>query len=145
MNKYFCSIGNDLANEIPYTPNPLLNNEYTVNAHESTFRFSEISAHDVAQAMNQMKAIKISSYFLKLAIPYVSKSIAQLLNISTRNSIFPESWKTTSVTPFFKEGDKSERSNYRPILVIPVLTRLEKLIFNQLYKYLNDNNLSSQE
>ena len=121
MNKYFCSIGNDLANEIPYTPNPLLNNEYTVNAHESTFRFSEISAHDVAQAMNQMKTTKsvgtdkISSYFLKLAIPYVSKSIAQLLNISTRNCIFPESWKTARVTPIFKEGDKSEPSNYRPI------------------------------
>ena len=53
MNKYFCSIGNDLANEIPYTPNPLLNNEYTVNAHESTFRFSEISAHDVTLVMNE--------------------------------------------------------------------------------------------
>ena len=152
MNKYFCSIGNDLANEIPYTPNPLLNNEYTVNTHESTFRFSEISAHDVAQAMNQMKTTKsvgtdkISSYFLKLAIPYVSKSIAQLLNISTRNCIFPESWKTARVTPIFKEGDKSEPSNYRPISVLPVLTRLfEKLIFSQLYKYLNDNNLLSQE
>ena len=82
INKYLCSNGNDLANEIPNTPNPLLNNEYTVNAHESTFRFSEISAHDVTQAMNQMKTTKssgtdkISSYFLKLAIPYASKSIA---------------------------------------------------------------------
>ena len=117
MNKYFRSIGNDLANEIPYTPNPLLNNEYTVNAHESTFRFSEISAHEVTQAMNQMKTAKsvgtdkISSYFLKLAIPYVSKSIVQLLNIATRNSIFPESWKTTRVTLIFKEGDKGEPSN----------------------------------
>ena len=152
MNKYFRSIGNDLANEIPYTPNPLLNNEYTVNAHESTFRFSEMSAHEVRQAMNQMKITKsvstdkISSYFLKLAVPYVSKSIAQLLNISTRNSIFPESRKTARVTPIFKEGDKGEPSNYRPISVLPVLTRLfEKLILNQLYKYLNDNNLSSQE
>ena len=80
---------------IPLTP--LLNNEYTVNAHVSTFRFSDISAHEVTQAMNQMKTKesvgtdKTSSYFLKLAVPYVSKSIAQLLNISTRNSIFPES------------------------------------------------------
>ena len=62
-----------------------------------------------------------------------SKSIAQLLNISTRNSIFPESWKTARVTPIFKEGDKGEPSSYRPISVLPVITRLfEKLIFNQL-------------
>ena len=141
MNKYFCSIGNDLANEILYTPNPLLNSEYTVNAHDATIIFSEISAHDVTQAMNQMKTTKsvgidkISSYFLMLAMPYVSNSIAQLLNISTRNSIFPESWKTARVNPIFKEGDKSERSNYRPISVLPVPTRLfEKLI---LISYIN--------
>ena len=152
MNKYFCSIGNDLGIEIPNTPNPLINNEYTVNAPELTFSFSEISAHDVTQAMNQMKTAKsdgtdkISSYFLKLAIPFVSTYIAQLQKISTRNSIFPKSWKTARVTTIFKEGDKSERSNYRPISVLPVLTRLfEKLIFNQQYKFLNDNNLLSQE
>ena len=130
----------------------LLNNKGTVNANESTFRFSEISAHEVAQAMNQMKTTKsvgtdkISSYFLKLAIPFVSKSIAQLLNISTRNSVLPESWKTAKVASIYKEGDKGEPSTYRPISVLPVLTRLfEKLILNQLYKYSNDNNLLSQE
>ena len=122
------------------------------NTHDATFRFSEISAHDVTQALNQMKTTnsagtdKISSYFLKLAIPYVSKSIAELRNISTRNCIFPESWETTKLTPILKEGGKSERSNYRPISVLPVLTRLfEKLTFNQLSKYLNGNDLLSKE
>ena len=60
--------------------------------------------------------------------------------------MFPELWTTARVTPIFKEGDKGEPSNYRPISVLPVLAgRLEKLIFNQLYKYLNDSNLLSQE
>ena len=91
--------------------------------------------------MNQIKTTKsvgtdkISSNFLKLGMPYVSNSIAQLLNITTRNSIFPESWKTARVTPIFKEGDKSERSNYRPISVLPVLTRLLKNSF--LISYAN--------
>ena len=88
---------------------------------------------------------KISSYFLKLAMPYVSRYIAQLPNISTRNSIFPDSWKTARGTPIFKASDKSERFNYRRIPVLPALTRLfEKIIFNQLCKYLNDKNLLSQ-
>ena len=43
------------------------------------------------------------------------------------------------VSPIFKDGYKTEKSNYRPILVLPVVSRLfEKLVFNQLYKYLND-------
>ena len=64
------------------------------------------------QAMNQMKTSKIvgtdkiSSYFLKLAMPYASNFIAQLLNISTRNSRFPESCKTARVTPIFKKAKK---------------------------------------
>ena len=49
---------------------------------------------------------KISSYFLKLAMSYISNYIAQLLNTSTRNCIFPELWKTARVTPIFKEVDK---------------------------------------
>ena len=109
MNRYFCSISINLANEIPYAPNPLLNSKKTVNAHDVNFN---ISAHDVTQAMNQMKTTKsvatdkISSYFLKLAMPYVSNCTAQLLNISTRNSIFLESWKTGRVTLFSKKAIK---------------------------------------
>ena len=102
--------------------------------------------------MNQTKTTKsvgtekISSYSLKLAVPYVSKSIAKLLNISTSISKLPESWKTAKATSIFKEGDKGERSNYGPISVLPVLTRLyEKVIFNQQYKFFNDSNLLSQE
>ena len=79
-------------------------------------------------------------------MPYVPKSIAQLLNISASNSIFPESWKAARATPIFKDGDNSELSNYRPISILPVLIRLfGKLIFNQLYTYLNENNVLSQE
>ena len=68
--------------------------------------------------MNQMKTTKsagtdkISSYFLKLATPYVSISIAKPLSISNRNSIFPGLWKAARVAPIFKEGDKTERSTY---------------------------------
>ena len=152
MRKYFCSLGNDRANEILYIPSPLLNGEYTVNADDATFSFSEILEHDVTQAINQVMTTKsvgndkISSYFLKLAMAYASKSIAHLLNISPIKSIFPESWRTARVAPIFKECYKSERSTYRSISVLPVLARLfEKLIFDQLYKYLNENNLLSQE
>ncbi len=85
-------------------------------------------------------ADNISSYFLKLALSFIENSLALLFNSSIITSRFPDLWKVTRVTPIFKDGDKAEKSNYRPISVLPVISRLfEKLITNQLYQYMNDN------
>ena len=82
----------------------------------------------------------ISNYFLKLALPFIEDSLVYLFNTSFETSLFPDPWKIARVSPIFKDGDKTEKSNYRPISVLPVVSRLfEKLVFNQLYQYLNDN------
>ena len=86
----------------------------------------------------------ISSFFLKLALPYIAKSLLQIFNTSLETGKVPYSWKTARVAPIFMDGDKSLQSNYRPISVLPVVSRLfEKLVFNQLYKYLDSNGLLS--
>ena len=83
----------------------------------------------------------MSSYFLKLALPFIENSLAFLFNTSIETSQFPDSWKVARVTPIFKEGDKTEKSNYRPISVLPVISRLfEKLLFDQLYQYMKYEN-----
>ena len=77
-------------------------------------------------------------------MPFVAKSLLTIFNTSLETSKFPDTWKTARVAPIFKDGDKSIRSNYRPISVLPVVSRLfEKLVFNQLYKYLDSNRLLS--
>ena len=82
----------------------------------------------------------ISSYSLKLALPFIENSLAFLFNTSIETSRFPESWKVARVTLIFKEGDKAEKFNYRPISVLPVISRLfGKLVSNELYQYMNDN------
>ena len=56
----------------------------------------------------------------------------------------PTEWKTARVTPVFKKGVKSDLNNYRPISVIPVVSKVfEKIVYDQLYQYLNDNKLLS--
>ena len=57
-------------------------------------------------------------------------------------SLYPDSWKLANVTPIFKKGDKQSANNYRPISLLPICGKmLEKIIFNNLYSYLNANNL----
>ena len=83
----------------------------------------------------------ISSFFLKLAMPVVANSLSILFNKSIEHGVFPDSWKTARVAPIYKAGPADERSNYRPISVLPLISRLfEKLVYSQIYNYLNENN-----
>ena len=111
-----------------------------------------ISEQNIGDAIGKIKTAKsfghdnISNYFLKLALPFTSESLAHLFNIAIETSTFLDSWKIARVTPFFKEGDKCERSNYHPISVLPVIARLfEKLAFDQLYRYFDENGFLSPD
>ena len=152
MNNFFCSIGKDLADKIDSVPNPLLTGEYEVKANKAKFNFRTIEVKEVRAAFAKIKTAKsfgidnISSYFLKLALRFIENSLAFLFNTSIETSQFPDSWKVARVTPIFKEGDKTEKSNYRPISVLPVISRLfEKLVFDQLYQYMKENGLFSPD
>ena len=77
-------------------------------------------------------------------MPYVENSLAYIFNTSLERNKFPDDWKTARVTTIFKNGKKSDKSNYCPISVLPVISRLfEKLVSNQLYQYLDHNRLLS--
>ena len=148
MNDYFCTIGQELADEIDQSPNPRLVGDYMINEGNKAMKFTKISEQHIRDAIDKTKTSKgfgndnISSYFLKLALPYIIKSLACMFNRSLENREFPALWKTARVIPIFKEGDKNAKENYRPISVLPVVSRLfERLLYNQLYQHLNTNDL----
>ena len=152
MNDYFCTIGTNLAKNIEETVNPLLSGKYQIKSSAPKFRFKSITCKDIRAAIAKSINSKsfgtdtISSYFLKLALPLLENSMAMLFNTSLETSIFPDIWKIARVALIYKEGDKSEKTNYRPISVLPVISRLfERLIYNQLYQHLTSNNLLANE
>ena len=85
---------------------------------------------------------KIPCKLLKIAADIVAPSLTSIFNQSISVGIFPIDWKLARVSPVFKKGKKSDLNNYRPISVIPIVAKIfEQIIYNQLYKYLNDNSL----
>ena len=120
--------------------------DYFQNINVAKSIFKSIQVQQIREAIGKLKTSKsfgddgISSYLLKLAMPFIEDSLVYLFNTSLETSQFPDPWKIARVSPIFKDGDKTEKSNYRPISELPVVSRLfEKLVFNQLYQYLNGN------
>ena len=82
------------------------------------------------------------------------ENFSQLPNLSiahrvaTCNNLFLVLFLIVSIQAgiFFRHGDKCEKSNYRPISLLPVISRLfEKRVYTRLYQYLNSNNLLVNE
>ena len=54
----------------------------------------------------------------------------------------PTEWKLARVIPIFKKGKRQDVNNYWPISIIPTVAKVfEKIIYDQFFKYLNDNDL----
>ena len=84
----------------------------------------------------------ISARLLKEACPEIVPSLTHIINLSIRCGYFPDEWKISKVLPLYKEDIKSDPNNYRPISILPVVSKIiEKVIFKQLYEYLTHNNL----
>ena len=148
MNHFFCNIGKDLRAKIPATKNPLLNGDFGDKIVSSLFSSSPLNKEKVLKAFLKVKTSNgygtdmISSFFLKTGIEILAASLIQRFNWSMSLGHFPDNWKTARVAPIFKKGSTQDKSNYRPISVLPVVSCLfEKLVFDQLYSYFNDNKL----
>ena len=148
MSEYFRSIGKNLASKIEDAPISLLACDSVVNKKSTRFKFKHISALDIRDAVTKLKTAKsfgndtISSYFLKLALPFMETSLAIMFNTSIETSRFPKFWKLARVNPIFKGGDRSDKSNYCPLSMLSVISRdFEKLIADQLYQHMNENNI----
>ena len=62
------------------------------------------------------------------------------------SGIFPDDWKCARVTPLFKQGERSDLNNYRPISVIPVIAKVfERIVYDQLYRFLTKEDVISKQ
>ena len=82
----------------------------------------------------------ISARMLKNTAPSITPSLTKLLNLSIQSGRFPEAWKLSSVVPIPKGNEHETPSNYRPISLLSVTSKLLERHFHQLITdHLSDN------
>ena len=70
----------------------------------------------------------------------MSPKLSRVYRHLFKNSLFPDERKIGNITPVPKGALSADSSNYRPITILPVMSKVaEKLIFKPLYKYLEAN------
>ena len=138
FNNVFTTIGPDLANNI-IIPTKTSVYDYLISRNKKSMFLSPIDECEVIYVVNGCKS-KTSTdcddiYFrhIKSVNTSIVKPITHIFNLSFQTGTFPEQMKIAKVIPLFKSGSKNCFNNYRPISLLPQLSKiLEKLYSNRL-------------
>ena len=80
----------------------------------------------------------IGPKILKISANVIAPSLTCIVNKSIISGEFPNFWKEAKVKPLFKSGSKCDVNNYRPISILPTISKLiEKWVNNQFLEYLS--------
>jgi len=83
---------------------------------------------------------EISTKIIKISKPFIIFPFISICNKMLVQGIYPERLKFSLIKPIYKSGDKYSPSNYRPISLLPVFSKIfEKVIYKRLFDHLNSN------
>lgn len=82
----------------------------------------------------------ISCKLLKMTKNVIAESLCDIINKSLSTGVVPREWKKARVVPIFKSGDISSLNNYRPISILPIVSKIiERAVHQQLSEFLDVN------
>ena len=146
FNKYFVDIGPELANKIPtdtiQNPNSMPNLDL-----RDTFFLTPTTENEIYSIINNLKP-KTSTGIDEISCKLIKQScniipaLTYIINLSMERGHVPEDMKLAKVIPIYKNKEKDNLQNYRPISLLPAFSKiLENVIYKRLYAYFNAKKL----
>ena len=148
FNNFFSNIGSTLANKIPKSNKDHIHYLNKINKEFTRSLFlSDISEDDIIKIINGLRNCSAGPDLIKPMT--LQKGVLPLLHIyqlSFQNGIFPDELKLAKVVPIFKKEDESKLTNYRPISLLSVFSKiLERLMANRLVDFIEKYSILSEE
>ena len=141
FNKFFISIGPELASNISCSVNPL---SYIINVNNSIV-VPFVVQNEIRCIISDMKNSspgwdEIPPQYAKLFVNFYIEPLTYIINLSLMEGVFPSELKVAKVIPVFKGGDSSILSNYRPISVLTLFSKIfEKVVYKSVLRFMDDN------
>ena len=150
---FFANLSSNLVKNLP-TPTSIfgmdsVQNYYShLNLQNKLFVLEPTSKEVVLKLLEEINPSKavgidnISGKFLKDGAFILADQITNLCNLSIRLSRFPRKCKIAKLKPLYKKGSKLEAKNYRPISLLPLVSKIfEKIIHIQTQCFLDENKI----
>ena len=130
-----------MAGKIPNTEKSF---QDFLTSHNEKIQFEELNFDESEEAFKSLKQSKttsfddLSSNIIIDAYDSLKNILFHVFKVSTKQGILPNSLKIAKVTPIFKSGAEDNVSNYCPISILYVVSKvLERIMYNRVYNYLD--------
>ena len=111
----------------------------------SSFSFKQVTESSIALFLRKINPHKATGYdhipgkIIRIAHQELSSPITSLINNAISANAFPSVMKCAEISPGFKKDDNLIRGNYRPVSVLPILSKIYESVMNdQLFEYFLD-------
>lgn len=148
-NDFFVNISRNLLGSLPQSEmiDPLIIMKEVARPNRD-FTFKEVTYNNVRDIISNLKNKKgVDLYGFNVRIIKSIKNLiivpfTKLINLCIRENSFPDAFKKATVIPLFKKGDVDNISNYRPISLLPILSKVfEKCMATSINEYFEQNDL----
>ena len=138
-----------MANKFQQNNNYL---KYLNGAPNCRLCYEPVEEHYIIKIIDKLKNKKssgidgISNSLIKLSKYVLMKPLAIMVNQMLNTGIFPSQPKISKVIPLYKANDETLLSNYRPITLLPSVSKIfENVMLDQISNYFINNNLLSMQ
>lgn len=150
LNEYFSTVGRKMSDEISRDNEPIISCNFSPEIKsQRNYYFKVVKRLEILNVIDNLPnkhsygVDEISNVVLKQIKNEIAPILTRLINISLISGYIPQEWKVAKVVPLFKGGDKTNMNNYRPISILPSLSKiLEKIVYRQLFTPFAENHLS---
>ena len=145
FSKYFSTIAKNLDKRIPKSKKKF--SDYLKNRNLTSFLLSPVTEKEISNIIISFNARKatgpnsISNLILKKFKEELKRPLTIITNMSFITGQFPTKGREARIIRSYKKGDKSECSNYRPISLLPNISKIiEKAMYTRIYNFLEKYN-----